>query len=125
MAIAGSRCSGAVAARKMRSKGLRDLEKAVNAGLETAAASMFRCQLHVARQALDLAIADCNEAIRRDLQSAVAYAARGAAYFAKGDYDHSLASAGGRHEESGRRHDFRFTLRGVSSEELDDDADRE
>ena len=63
-----------------REQGLRDLEKAVSSGLDTATAYVFRGQLHVARQNPDLAIADCDEAIRRDPQIALAFAVRGAAF---------------------------------------------
>src|SRR5882757_2940046 len=48
--------------------GLRDLETAVGAGPDTAIAYVFRGHLHLARRDPDLAIADCDEAIRRELR---------------------------------------------------------
>jgi tetratricopeptide (TPR) repeat protein len=75
-------------------QGLRDLEKAVSAGLDTAIAYVFRAQLHVMRQNPDLAIADGDEAIRRDPQIALAYAVRGAAFAAKQDHERSAAAYG-------------------------------
>jgi hypothetical protein len=54
--------------------------------------------LHLARRELDLAIADCDEAIRRDPQLALAYAVRGAAFTAKQDF----ARAAGDYSEAVR-----------------------
>jgi tetratricopeptide (TPR) repeat protein len=74
--------------------GLRDLEKAVSSGLDTAIAYVFRGQLDLARQNPDLAIADCDEAIRRDPQIALAFAVRGAAFAAKRDFERSAVEYG-------------------------------
>ena len=62
-----------------RESGLGDLEAAVSSGMNTAMAYVFRCHLHLTKQNPDLAIADCDEAIRRDPQIALAFAVRGAA----------------------------------------------
>jgi tetratricopeptide (TPR) repeat protein len=77
-----------------REQGLRDLEKAVSAGLDTAIAYYFRGQLDLLRQNPDLAIADSDEAIRRDPQFAPAYVIRGAALAAKQDHDRAAAAFG-------------------------------
>jgi tetratricopeptide (TPR) repeat protein len=77
-----------------REQALRDLEKAVGSGLDTAIAYVFRAQLHLIRQNPDLAIADCDEAIRRDPQIATAFAVRGGAFAAKQDFDRSAVEYG-------------------------------
>jgi Tfp pilus assembly protein PilF len=96
-------------------QGLRDLETAVGAGLDTAIAYVFRGHMHLARREPDIAIAACNEAIRLDPQLAAAFALRGAAFAAKqdfaraaGDYseairiDPSYAAAAGAGATAGR-----------------------
>ena len=75
-----------------REQGLRDLEKAVGSGLDTAIAYVFRGQLHVARQNPDLAIAEYDEAIRRDPQVALAFAGRGSVFLQKQDYDRAVVN---------------------------------
>ena len=75
-----------------REEALRDLEKAV--GPETAIAYAFRGQLHALRQNMDLAIADCDEAIRRDPQLAMAFALRGVVFAAKQDHERAAADYG-------------------------------
>jgi tetratricopeptide (TPR) repeat protein len=74
-----------------REQGMRDLEKAAGAGLGTAVAYVFRGQLHVARQNPDLAIAEYDEAIRRDPQTVLAFAGRGSVFLQKQDYDRAIA----------------------------------
>jgi tetratricopeptide (TPR) repeat protein len=61
-----------------REAAIRDLEKAVSAGLNTGMASLFSGYLHLARGQIDRAIADYDEAARRDPQGAPALAGRSA-----------------------------------------------
>jgi tetratricopeptide (TPR) repeat protein len=67
-----------------REAAIRDLEKAVGAGLNTSMASIFRGYLHLARREIDLAIAEYDEAARRDPQNSLALAGRGGAVVQKG-----------------------------------------
>jgi tetratricopeptide (TPR) repeat protein len=50
-----------------------------------------RCKAHSERHETDLAVADCNEAIRLDPKYAIAYRNRGDAWSAKGDNDRAIA----------------------------------
>src|SRR5262249_51568181 len=52
-------------------------EKAVSAGLKTSMGSIFSAYLHLARREIDLAMADYDEAARRDPQNPLALAGRG------------------------------------------------
>lgn len=61
-----------------REAAIRDLDKAVSAGLDTSMGYIFRAYLHLARREIDLAIADYDEAARRDPQNPLALAGRGA-----------------------------------------------
>ena len=56
-----------------------------------AAAFSSRCGWWWAKQDLDRALSDCNEALRADSSNAAAYLNRGNAYLNKSDFEHAFA----------------------------------